>query len=389
MSTLALVPLRGGSKSIPLKNIRPIAGKPLCLWVLEASIESGVFDSVVVSTDDDRIANVVRTHVPSVRIIARPAALSTDTASTESVMLHAAAQLPFDVLCTIQATSPLTAPEDFRAAYAQFVENRADSLLTAVRIKRFLWADNGSPINYDPGQRPMRQAFNGTLMENGAFYFTKRELLERTGCRLGGRVQIYEMKAETSTELDDPEDWKIIENHLRLRSNEVDFKKIRNLRYFFFDVDGTLTDASMYYSENGEALKRFSTRDAFGIRRLRDIGIEVGLITSEVSAIVRARAEKLRLRTVYAGISDKAKKLEEFCVENGFDFSQIGYMGDDLNDLSALTLCGFSACPADAVMEVRNEVDYICSSTGGNGAVRELCDKLISVREGRKSENPT
>lgn len=388
MSIVALVPLRGGSKSIPLKNIRPIAGKPLCLWVLEASIESGVFDSVAVSTDDDRIADVVRAHLPSVKIIMRPAELSTDTASTESVMLHAAAQLPFDILCTIQATSPLTVPEDFRIAYEKFVEDRADSLLTAVRIKRFLWAESGSAINYDPARRPMRQAFKGTLMENGAFYFTKRDLLERTGCRLGGRVQIYEMKAETSTELDDPEDWKIIESHLRLRSNEKDFQRIKNLRCFFFDVDGTLTDAAMYYSESGEELKRFSTRDGFGIRRLRDIGVEVGLITSEDSAIVSARAEKLGLRQVYTGISDKARKLEEFCREYGHDFSQIGYMGDDLNDLSALALCGFSACPADAATEVRSKVDYICSLTGGNGAVRELCDKLISVLEGRRSVSP-
>jgi YrbI family 3-deoxy-D-manno-octulosonate 8-phosphate phosphatase len=384
MSTIALVPLRGGSKSMPLKNIRPIAGKPLCVWVLEAALESGVFESVVVSTDDDRIADLVRARMPAVKIIRRPAELATDTASTESVMLHAAAELPFDALCTIQATSPLTSAEDFRAAHRLFVKSRADSLLTAVRMKRFFWEDEGSPLNYDPKHRPMRQTFKGTLMENGAFYFTTRELLEQKGCRLGGKVEIYEMKDETSTELDEPADWRIVERHLWLRSRVIGFQKVQNLRYFFFDVDGTLTDSSMYYSAHGEELKRFSTRDGHGIQRLREIGIEVGLITSEDSPIARSRAEKLNLSIVYTGVPDKVEALGDFCAKNGVDYSQIGFMGDDLNDLGAIEKCGFSACPCDAVIEVMNKVDYICAKAGGNGAVRELCDTLVLIRESMK-----
>jgi YrbI family 3-deoxy-D-manno-octulosonate 8-phosphate phosphatase len=386
IKTVALIPLRGGSKSIPLKNIKPIAGKPLCLWVLQAAIESNVFGAVVVSTDDDRIADVIRVHLPSVKILRRSAELSTDVATTESVMMHASQQLAFDILCTIQATSPLTTADDFRAAYKVFVESKADSLLSAVRLKRFFWTEDGRPINYNPLHRPMRQRFRGILMENGAFYFTRRELLEKTGCRLGGSIRIYEMNEETAFELDEPEDWPIVEKHLLRRRERHSFRRIVRLRYFFFDVDGTLTDAAMYYSSKGEYLKRFNTRDGFGIQSLREEGIEVGLMSSEDSPIVSTRASKLKLRYAYSGVANKEEQLKRFSEENGIGLSEIGFMGDDLNDLPAIMICGFSACPSDAMEEVKQRVDYVCTLAGGQGAVRELCDWLIIMRSrGRSS----
>ena len=118
--SVALVPLRGGSKSIPDKNIRPIAGRPLCAWALEAACLSGVFDQIVVSTDSSRIAEVVRGLGLPVTILDRPAELATDEASTESVMQHAAQVLDFSVLATIQATTPFVRPDDFRKAYELF-----------------------------------------------------------------------------------------------------------------------------------------------------------------------------------------------------------------------------------------------------------------------------
>ena len=170
---VALVPLRGGSKSIPDKNIRLIAGKPLCAWVLEAAYRSGVFAKLVVSTDSQRIADVVRNLGLPVEILDRPTELATDESSTESVMLHAAQLLDFDVLATIQATSPLVDPADFQKASDRFTTGDYDSLLTAVRIKRFFWNDNGAALNYTPQQRPRRQDYPGSLMGKTA-HFTSR-----------------------------------------------------------------------------------------------------------------------------------------------------------------------------------------------------------------------
>lgn len=122
-------------------------------------------------------------------------------------MLDTMERVSFDTLVTIQATSPLLRSNDIDSALTLFDRKRYDSMLTAVRTKRFYWNDDGTPLNYDPLARPRRQDFNGTLMENGAFYLTRRSILEQTRCRLGGRIGIYEMAEETGLEIDEPEDW--------------------------------------------------------------------------------------------------------------------------------------------------------------------------------------
>ena len=126
---IALIPLRGGSKSIPGKNIKPLAGKPLCAWALEAAFQSGIFERLIVSTDSEEIAGVVKAIGIPLEVIMRPAEYATDTATTESVMLHVASRVDFEVMATIQVTSPLTRPEDFAAAYEQFKKQEADSLV--------------------------------------------------------------------------------------------------------------------------------------------------------------------------------------------------------------------------------------------------------------------
>ncbi len=211
---VALIPLRGGSKSIPKKNIKAIAGKPLCAWVIESAIRCNAINQVYVSTDCEEISQVVEELGLGVKIIGRPSALATDEASTESVMLHFASKVDFDVLITVQATSPLLRANHLEGAISQFTEKGYESMLSAVRTKRFFWDDDGSPINYDPLARPRRQDFPGTLMENGAFYLTRRTVLEKFKCRLGGKMGVFEMPENTSIEIDEPDDWIVVEKIL-------------------------------------------------------------------------------------------------------------------------------------------------------------------------------
>jgi CMP-N-acetylneuraminic acid synthetase len=220
MNFITLIPLRGGSKSIPKKNIKSLAGKPLSAWTLEAAAASVHVGSVYVSTDSDEIAKVVQGLGLGVKVISRPAEFATDAASTESVMLHFMREVEFDVLVTIQATSPLLTAQDLDKAIAQFHEQQLDSMLSAVRTKRFFWNDDASPINYNPLHRPRRQNFTGTLMENGAFYITKKEVLERYHCRLGGKIGVYEMDESSAVEIDEPEDWERVERLLLKRQSK-------------------------------------------------------------------------------------------------------------------------------------------------------------------------
>lgn len=375
MRWVGLLPLRGGSKSIPGKNLRVIAGRPLYAWSLGAAVESGCFDTIVVASDSAAIRQDVETRFGSrVQVVDRAPENATDTASSESVMQEVAGHTAYDVISLIQATSPLTRAEDFRAARARFERDTLDSLLTGVELKRFFWTHDGRSLNYDPTRRPRRQDFAGTVMENGAFYFTRRALFEQTGVRLGGRIGVHVMHEECAAELDEPSDWPVIEALLRTRLRTAD-----GIRMLVVDVDGTLTDGGMYYDGNGEALKKFNTRDAKGLLLLREAGVRICIVTAENSAVVHARMRKLGLTDYFPGVSDKPAWLAEHGARWQIDLSQTAYIGDDLNDLDCLRRVGFSCCPADAVPEVRAAVGYVCTAAGGAGAVREVSD-LIRAR---------
>ncbi len=214
MKHIALIPARGGSKTIPLKNIRPFRGRPLIYWVLDAACACSGLDAVYVSTDSDLIAEVAQAHSPQVRIFNRAAETATDTASTESAMLEFAKAFEFEKMVLIQATMPFLSATHLSRGL-ELMEQGFDSVLSVVRMKRFVWNENGGavePLNYDPQNRPRRQDFNGVLIENGSFYITSRERLLQTKCRLSGRVAAVEMPEYTFTELDEPQDWVTLEN---------------------------------------------------------------------------------------------------------------------------------------------------------------------------------
>ncbi len=380
MNWVAFMPLRANSKTIPNKNLRMIAGRPLYAWSLSQAIESQCFDKIYVATDSQKIRESVNREFPAlVDVVDRAAENCTDTASTESAMLEFQEHIPFDVICLVQATSPLTRAADFRAARQKLIDEQLDSLLTTVISKRFFWTAEGEPINYDPGQRPRRQDFEGCHMENGAFYMTRAEILREQGCRLGGRIGVHEMAGETAVEIDEESDWLIVEQLLLRQKERLKASRTSPVKVLVADVDGTLTDAGMYYSPEGEALKKFNTRDAHGMQRLREVGIKLCVISAESSPAVAARMQKLGIDEYYAGVKNKLPLLNELSERWCISLDDIAYIGDDLGDLECLKHVGLSFCPADAAVEVVQEADYICAQGGGAGAVREACDTILKI----------
>ena len=214
---IAFIPVRGGSKSIPLKNIKEIAGHPLVYYTAKAADDCKDIDVVYVATDSDIIKETVEGFgLKKVKVIGRSAQNASDTASTESAMLEFANEYEFDTICLIQATSPLLKAEDLEGGFAKFQE--ADSVLSVVRQKRFVWEENEdgsvSPVNYDVYNRPRRQEFDGYLVENGAFYITSKKSLLESGNRVSGKIACYEMSEYTYFEIDEPSDWEITEKRL-------------------------------------------------------------------------------------------------------------------------------------------------------------------------------
>lgn len=382
---IAFIPVRGGSKSIPLKNIRLFCGKPLVCWSIEALEACTEVDEIIVATDSDEIANVVSNHdYYKTHIYRRSAENASDTASTESVMLeylHYAKPDQDSVFMLVQATSPLTETVHFSEALNMYAQGGFDSILTCVRSHRFFWNEDGSSLNYDYKKRPRRQDFQGIMMENGAFYINTVNNVIKNSNRLCGKIGIYEMPDYTALELDEPEDWRQMEYLMRknLLSGKTGFQK--RIRLFLSDVDGTLTDGGMYYSESGDELKRFDTRDGMGFKLLREAGIKVGIITGEETAIVEQRAKKLKVDYLYQGCGiNKLAAAKEICQKMGITLNEVAYIGDDINCIDLLSNVGLAACPADANEKVKNVPNVVTlTHPGGRACVREFIDQIITL----------
>ena len=327
--TIAFIPVRGGSKSIPLKNIKPFCGKPLVYWNLVALQNTSLIDKIIVATDSSIIKDKVSSfNFDKIEIYNRKAENARDTSSTESVMLEyiEATNLPDDTtFMLVQATSPLTEQKHFEDGLKLFNSGKYDSILTCVRNYRFFWNDNGTSKNYDYMNRPRRQNFSGMFMENGAFYINKVKNIKEFGNRLSGKIGIYEMPEYTATEIDEPDDWIVLENlmyrHILINKKE-DYSKIRLV---ITDVDGVLTDSGMYYSENGDELKKFNTHDGMGFKILHQKNIKTAIITSEKTKIVENRAKKLNVDYLYQGMfgGNKLKSALDICHKEALTLDQV------------------------------------------------------------------
>lgn len=382
MKTVAFIPVRGGSKSIPLKNIKSINGKPLVYWTIKAAAECKYIDTIYVATDSDIIRKTVDSFsFENVSVIPRSPETASDTASTESAMLEFAENYHFDTIVLIQATSPLLTVSDLDGGFEKFNEPSVDSVLSVVRQKRFIWDFEGNAVNYNPLKRPRRQEFDGYLVENGAFYITSQTRLVDTRCRISGNIKTYEMSEESYFEIDEPSDWVIIEQLMKRNSSVSPSKKnLSGIKMLLTDCDGCLTDGGMYYSESGEMLKKFNTKDGMGLSLLMKSGLIVGIVTGEVSESVRKRADKLHISEYHAGVQDKFSLAVRLCDKYGITLDEVAYVGDDLNDLPLIKAVGFGCATANAVSAVKDAADYITQLSGGSGAVREVADLLLSKR---------
>lgn len=383
---VALIPVRGGGKSIPLKNIREIAGKPLVYWVLKACAQSKELDAVYVMTDSPIIRQCVESfRMPKVCVIDRSPASASDTASTESAMLEFAANYDFENLILVQATSPLLTAADIAGGIRLYQKAEVDSVLSVVEQKRFNWeyVDKNQtivhPLNYDFMHRPRRQDFEGYLTENGAFYITSKQRLLATGNRISGNIAAYKMDEKSFFEIDEPADWLIISNILKERERHERYD-IPDIRLFLTDCDGCLTDGGMYYDSKDNELKKFNTRDGMGIALLRKNGIIIGIVTSEDTEIVKRRAKKLGIQEVHLGVSDKLQVIEDICERLKINKENVAYVGDDINDLAAIENVGFGCTVADAAPYIKEKAKYISERKGGCGAVREIIDLILSKK---------
>jgi 3-deoxy-D-manno-octulosonate 8-phosphate phosphatase (KDO 8-P phosphatase) len=159
-------------------------------------------------------------------------------------------------------------------------------------------------------------------------------------------------------------------------------QRARAVRFLLTDSDGVLTDNGVYYSAEGEALKRFSIRDGMGVERLRRFAaVDVGIITGEHSGAVERRAEKLAITELHLGVKDKPAALQAIMARLNLSLDQVAYIGDDTNDVEVMRQVGLAACPADATLFARAAAHYVCPSRGGYGAFRDFAELIIAAKK--------
>ncbi len=218
MEVLLIIPARGSSKRIPNKNLYSILGKPLIVYSIEQAKNSKLVNRVIVSTDDVEIKSVSEKH--GAEVVRRPSDISGDEATSESALLHVLDHLKEkenyepDLVVFLQCTSPVRKEDDIDNAVRLLLEENADSLFSACRNDKFIWAlDKGrpKPLNYDYKKRKREQDFPVQFRENGSIYIFRPEILRKSSNRLGGKMLVYEMDYWSSFQIDTPEDVELIE----------------------------------------------------------------------------------------------------------------------------------------------------------------------------------
>ncbi|KAI5094163.1 N-acylneuraminate cytidylyltransferase A [Silurus meridionalis] len=347
----AVILARGGSKGIPLKNIKLLAGVPLIAWVLRTARDSQVFHSIWVSTDHDEIERVAKNW-------------------------------------GAQATSPCLHPHHLIEAVEMMTKQGYNSVFSVVRRHHFRWKETKKgeatePLNLNPSCRPRRQDWDGELCENGSFYFATKDLINK-GLLQGGKVAYFEMPPENSVDIDVDIDWPVAEQRvLRLLCFGKD--NLGKLRLLLCNVSGCLTDGQVYLSSTGEEMFSFNTKDLAAIRMLKKEKIQVILISSSDDPISDAFAEKLYEKTgckVTHLKEDKQVELERLLKEKRLKWKNVAFMGNDLPDVDCLNLAGLSAVPFDVPIVVLNAAKYQCQSAAGHGALKEFVEHLLLMNKG-------
>jgi N-acylneuraminate cytidylyltransferase len=387
ISCCAVIPARGGSKGIIGKNLRVVGGKPLIAHTILAARAAKRVDKVVVSTDDPAIAEVAQRF--GAEVVWRPGDLASDTASSESALLHALEHLEQteqyvpELLAFLQCTSPLTVADDIDGTIGLLLAEGADSALSAARFHYFLWrcsAGAADGINHDKRVRPRRQDREPEFLETGAVYAMRVEGFRRARHRFFGKTVVYETPAERICEIDERVDLDVAEVLLRSRTRgQVARLLPASLGALVMDFDGVLTDNTVLVDQDGRESVRCSRADGLGLEALRKLGLPMLVLSKERNPVVSARCRKLQIRCEQ-GIEAKLPVLRAFCGELGVSLEQVIYVGNDLNDLECLAAVGCGVAVADAHPGAKRQASIVLEAAGGLGAVRELCDLILEQR---------
>ena len=396
---LAIVPARGGSKSIPRKNIRPFAGHPLLAYSVAAARQASCVTRVVVSTDDEEIAAVGRAYGAEVPFL-RPVELAQDQTQDLPVFQHALRWLDEtegyrpQVVVQLRPTSPVRPVDLVDRAVAMLLDHaEADSVRGVVPSGQNpykMWRREPSsgrltPLLPDIAGEPYnmpRQELPPTFWQTGHVDAIRpRAILEQHS--MSGRVILgLLIDSSFTVDIDTLRDWERAEWQLSnpdlpaVRLGPPPRRMPERIRLLVLDFDGVMTDNRVWTDSEGRETVVSDRGDGWGLARLRESGIDAVVLSTETNPVVEARCRKLSLPFIQ-GSADKALALKALLAERRVEPAETVYLGNDANDVPCFPLVGWALAVADAHPSARSRADRVLSRHGGHGAVRELCDLLL------------
>jgi N-acylneuraminate cytidylyltransferase len=402
MNVLAIVPARGGSKSIPRKNIRLLGGIPLIAYSIAAGLEASNVSRVIVSTDDEEIASVARKWGAETPFM-RPSDLAGDFVTDMPVFQHAVQWLQqnegykADIIVQLRPTTPFRSPEWIDAAINLLLDNEDADSVRGVAIpnenpfKMWTIEANGLlkpliDIGISESYNMPRQLLPTVYWHTGHLDVVRYQTLMDKNSLTGRVVLPLVLDPAYITDIDTPTDWRRAELMLStldipivqpLREKEQHLGKTRLL---VLDFDGVVTDNRVWVDENGREMVAANRSDGMGIAMLQKIGVEVVVLSTESNPVVAARCRKLGVSCLQ-GLANKAAALQEVVMDRKLLWAEVIYVGNDVNDEECLRLVGTPIVVADAHPHVKQDSRLVLSSNGGYGAVREVCDLILSARQ--------
>ncbi len=398
---LAIIPARGGSKGIPRKNIRDFAGYPLIAYSIMAALSSRYVTRTIVSTDDQEIAEVARQFGAEVPFL-RPASIADDLALDLPVFQHALQTLletegyrP-DLVIQLRPTSPIRPVGLVDEAIEILLSNpKADSVRGVVPsgqnpykmwrvdsesgfIKGLLVVDGLA----EPYNAP-RQSLPETYWQTGHIDVIRPEIILNNNSMSGKNIMPVFINPDSTVDLDKPADWQKAEWLVWYAG--LDMVTPGNLRrplpnpvkLVVFDFDGVMTDNRVFVSEQGLESVAANRGDGMGIGLLKKAGVAALILSKEVNPVVKARSQKLSIPCIQA-VDDKPLVLIKYMQENGYLPEQVIFVGNDINDVPCFPIVGCALAVADAHPSALRQADIILQNKGGYGAVREICDRILS-----------
>ncbi|MFJ2621627.1 cytidylyltransferase domain-containing protein [Glutamicibacter sp. NPDC087344] len=374
---LAIIPARGGSKGIELKNLRRIHGKSLLGRAIESAQAATSVSEVVVSTDHPDIKAEALAY--GARVVDRPAEIAGDTATSESVLVHVLNNEPVLPQATlfIQCTSPFIDPADLDTAVNRVLAGELEVSFAAVADHGFHWsldADGlAQAVGHDKSTRPRRQDREPRFRETGAFYAMNSAGFLAANHRFFGRVALHEVPAEHGIDIDTEADLLLASLQEEHGTEPVLVDAV------ITDFDGVHTPDTAYLDQFGTESVRVSRSDGMGVARLRAAGVKFLILSKEVNPVVAARAAKLKVEVAH-GIENKAEYLARWLADESINPARVAYLGNDINDLGPMGLVGWPVAVADAQPQVAQAARLRLTRDGGHGAVRELAELVLDAR---------